>query len=120
MSEIRVTTISDTAGTGPVTLTKQSAAKAFSKVNTAGDALLGTSLNVSSVTDVDTGRRELNLTNAMADIDSASCGGNAAGNIGAVYTNFVGNTSTLRLYFYNSSHAIADYDGSAFAFGDLA
>jgi len=120
LSEIRATTISDETGNGPITLTKQSAAKAFSKVNYTGDALLGTSLNISSLTDVSLGRRELNLTNAMADIDSATCGGNAAGNIGAVYTNFATNTSTLRLYFYSTSHAIADYDGSAFAFGDLA
>ena len=120
MSEIRATTISDETGNGPIALTKQNAAKAFSKVNLDGDALLGTSLNVSSVTDVSTGRRELNLVSAMADLDSATCGGNAAGNIGAVYTNFVTNTSTLRLYLYNSSHSYADYDGSAFAFGDLA
>ncbi len=33
MSEIRATTISDAAGTGPITLTKQSAAKAWVSYN---------------------------------------------------------------------------------------
>ena len=125
MSILFVDTIKNQTGSTSLAADKlptaySGSAKAFSKVNTAGNALLGTTLNVSSITDVSTGRRELNLTNAMADIDSASCGGNAAGNIGAVYTNFVTNTSTLRLYFYSSSHAAADYDGAAFAFGDLA
>ena len=50
MSEIRVTTISDTAGTGPVTLTKQSAAKAWFNYNHQTPAIQD-SVNISSISD---------------------------------------------------------------------
>jgi hypothetical protein len=123
-SIIKVDEIQNKAGTTTLDADKlptaySGSAKAFAEVNTAGDTILGTSLNVSSVTDVTTGQRKLNLANAMSTLESPSCGGNAAGNIGAVYTNFF-DTSTLNLYFYSSSHAAADYAGAAFGFGDLA
>ena len=55
MSEIRVTTVSDTAGTGPVTLTKQSAAKAWIDFNGSGTPAARESFNHSSLTDGGTG-----------------------------------------------------------------
>ena len=63
MSEIRVTTISNTAGTGPVTLTKQSAAKAYG-VN--GASQITMSFNLSSFTDQGTGRYDMALTSSLA------------------------------------------------------
>ena len=65
MSEIRVTTVSNAAGTGPVTLTKQHAAKAWAQVD--GDPVgLNASFNVASATDVAAGRFDIAFTNNMS------------------------------------------------------
>ena len=53
MSEIRANTISDAAGTGPITLTKQSAAKAW--LQASSSASLNNSYNISSGVDNATG-----------------------------------------------------------------
>ena len=66
MSEIRATTISDAAGTGPITLTKQSAAKVFIRYDSNGGNTINISFNVSSVTDNGTGHQTTNFTNAMS------------------------------------------------------
>ena len=71
MSEIRVTTISDTAGTGPVTLTKQHAAKAWCNFNGSGTPAFRDSFNHSSLTDNGTGDFSPVMTNAMANINYA-------------------------------------------------
>ena len=68
MSNLNVTTISDLAGTGPVTLTKQSAAKAWVNFNGTGTVAIRDSMNVASVTDNGSG----DYTIAVADtFDSA-------------------------------------------------
>lgn len=58
-------TISDAAGTGPATLTKQSAAKAWLYGTSA--AAVSDSLNISSGTDNGTGDYTYNYTNAMSN-----------------------------------------------------
>ena len=70
MSEIRVTTISNTAGTGPVTLTKQHAAKAWADIASAGS--LDESFNVSSLGDDGSGDRSINLSSAMGSANFAA------------------------------------------------
>lgn len=65
MSEIRATTISDAAGTGPIDLYKQSAAKAW--VYASSSASIYSSLNVSSSTDHGTGDYTYGLTAAMVN-----------------------------------------------------
>ena len=70
MSEIRVTTISDTAGTGPVTLTKQSAAKAWGQYNQS-TPVLNDSFNVSSLEDASAGLGRLYFTSNMNNGDYA-------------------------------------------------
>jgi len=67
LSEIRATTISDAAGTGPITLTKQSAAKAFANFDGTGALTIRSSLNGSSITDNGTGRHALNFTSSFSD-----------------------------------------------------
>ena len=67
MSEIRATTISDAAGTGPVTLTKQSAAKVWCTVDQTGTMELKDSFGVTSVTDDGTGRSDLSFTNDFSN-----------------------------------------------------
>mgnify|MGYP001626935525 CR=1 FL=1 len=68
MSDIRVNTISDSAGTGPVDLHKQSAAKAYQFTDTDSVIIvLVESFNVSSITDASSGQLNVNYTNAFAD-----------------------------------------------------
>jgi len=66
LSDIRVDTISAANGTDPVTLTKQSAAKAWVSFDNASTATIEESLNVSSITDMSAGETQVNLTNNMS------------------------------------------------------
>jgi len=65
-SVLNVDTIADKAGTGPVELTKQSAAKAWANVNQVSFAV-SDSFNIASATDDGTGQISHNLTNAMSN-----------------------------------------------------
>jgi len=78
LSEIRATTISDAAGTGPITLTKQSAAKAWGNYYNNGGFALRDSFNVSSITDTAAGRCTVNYSNNMSDgnYSTPASGGN--------------------------------------------
>ena len=67
MSEIRATTISDAAGTGPITLTGQSAAKAWSNFDQFYTNTLRDSFNVSSAVDDAQGESLINLSNSMSN-----------------------------------------------------
>ena len=101
MSEIRVTTVSDTAGTGAVTLTKQSAAKAY--LNYKGDSTnsIRGSFNVSSVTENNAGDYTTNFSSNMNDANysvTASQGGNALNDeIRVPYNATTFNTSNFRV-----------------------
>jgi len=72
MSEIRAATVSNLAGTGPVTLTGQYAAKAWVNFNGTGTVAIGASGNVSSITDNGTGLYTINFTAALADTSFAA------------------------------------------------
>lgn len=74
MSDLKVNTISDAAGTGPATLTKQSAAKAWWKY-TQTVPVVNDSFNISSITDLAIGVPELNMTNSMASVNYVFQGG---------------------------------------------
>ena len=65
MSEIRATTISDAAGTGPITLTGQSAAKAWVNYTGVTTTSINDSFNTSSLTDVGTGRTTVTFSNSF-------------------------------------------------------
>ena len=67
MSDIRANTISNVAGTGPIDLHKQSAAKAWVNFNGTGTVAIRDSFNVSSLTDNGTGDYTVSLSNSMAD-----------------------------------------------------
>ena len=70
MSEIRADTISDAAGTGPIALTGQVAAKAWARYD--GDSVLADSFNISSIVDESTtGQTAVNLSNSMSDSNYA-------------------------------------------------
>lgn len=77
MSEIRATTISDAAGTGPITLTKQSAAKAWVNFNGDGTVAIQESQGISSLSDDGTGQYTvafINSFNSTRHASVASCG----------------------------------------------
>ena len=69
-SQLNVDTIADKAGTGPVGLTKQSAAKAFAHSASNGTSL-GSSLNVSTLTDHGTGLYSITFTSNMSTVPAA-------------------------------------------------
>ena len=71
MSELRTDTITASDGTSPVTLTKQSAAKAYANLN--GSTFgLRKSLNITSAVDNGTGDYTFSFTSAMTDINYVS------------------------------------------------
>jgi hypothetical protein len=76
MSTLRADTIQSTGG-GAATLTKQQAAKAWSKQTT---GTLNGSFNSSGVTDNATGDFTINFSNSMSDANYSSTLGSADGN----------------------------------------
>ena len=88
MSDIRANTISDAAGTGPIDLYKQSAAKAHCTFNGTGTiSVSGVSFNISSLSDNGTGLYRTNFINNMADgehVDAFACRENSSSNGGDI------------------------------------
>ena len=74
MSTLKVTTVSDTAGTGPVTLTGQSAAKAWVDLPE-GFASINDSVNISSIDDDGTGDFGLHYSSSFANAYYATVNG---------------------------------------------
>lgn len=128
MSEIRANTVSDAAGTGPVTLTGQSAAKAWVNFDGTGTIAARDSFNVASLTDNGTGDYTVNFTNAFADVNHAphvtAQRNVAAGSLVAVLyggTSPVQTASSIRVLNLTFTPAFEDAQvSSACSFGDLA
>ena len=97
MSTIHCDTI-ETSSAGPVTLTKQSAAKAWWNLNGTGTIAGRDSLNVSSYDDVGTGTYDSNYTNAMANADYSFQGTTGV------------NSNTAYVFVYNASQAPSTTD----------
>ena len=121
MGTLRVTTISDTAGTGPVTLTKQSAAKAWARHDGSSNSI--NTFNVSSFTDDATsGNTTVSFTNNMANDDyvGVASANQNTGDIGdrftAVSNFFVSSVDT----FAFDGTARTDVQSSIIVMGDLA
>ena len=122
MSEIRATTISDAAGTGPVTLTGQSAAKAWgSAITNTTPATLSGNLNVSSFLDSGTGDFTFSFSNAMLNTEYnvlSGCGGGSLISVIVPTPKVVGSQSVLAV---DSSGAAVDGSHVYIAIhGDLA
>jgi hypothetical protein len=119
-SVLNVDTIADKAGTGPVGLTKQSAAKVTIAAN--DDAVLFKSFNVSSGVDQATGDYKYNLTNALTTTTAENCVTACA--LG--YENIIrvktadSTTSVLDLHSMNTSGSSANGWHAAAIHGDLA
>ena len=69
MSELRADTITASDGTSPVTLTGQTAAKAWVNFNGTGTPAIRQSGNVSSITDNSTGNFTANFASSLTDAD---------------------------------------------------
>jgi len=102
MSELRADTITASDGTSPVTLTKQSAAKAWVNYNGTGTIASRDSFNFSSLTDNGTGAHTVTISSAMSD---ANCAPVTAGMRYAASTSRAGKidanmsaSSTIRLF----------------------
>ena len=123
MSEIRATTISDAAGTGPITLTGQSAAKAWIHFQTSGGTSLYTpTLNISSVTDNGTGNTTVTMTNAFNGTNEYNtCGADDFYGMCNCGETSGRSSSAFRVYSYNNSHSLVDSNHTSVSmFGDLA
>ena len=117
MSELRADTITASDGTSPVTLTKQSAAKAWVNFNGTGTIAARDSLNLSSLTDNGTGNYTLNYTNSMSNDNYAKADG------GGHWTeqSTTDSTATASMLTYSSAASLADYTNVTFmTVGDLA
>ena len=123
MSDIRANTISDAAGTGPIDLHKQSAAKAWGDCDAAGVITSTGSLNVSSVTDNGTNGKQFNYTNNFANRALGAAGvflgiGSWAHGGALIYVNS-STTAHYSVRYFNGASYI-DVQSCFSANGDLA
>ena len=121
MSEIRATKISDAAGTGPITLTGQSAAKAYVRAN--GEAVIqeSQSFNVASSTDHGTGDYSHSLTNDLdtRGVQVSNARRNSQGQITCMNESRDG-VGTMAIRHYNNSGTLSNGRHTIVLFGDLA
>ena len=121
MSTLKADTIVAADGTSPVTLTKQSAAKAWVNFDgTASGAASRDSFNVSSMTDNSTGNHTVTNTNALSDSNYSVGSSYNAGEKRAMgvqdYT-----SSTHRVIVWDYVSGFSDRDTICTQiFGDLA
>ena len=73
-SVLNVDTIADKAGTGPVALTKQSAAKAWAVISTSGVIAINGSFNVSGVVDEAAAQTTYSFTNSFSNTNYSALG----------------------------------------------
>lgn len=125
MSEIRANTVSNAAGTGPVTLTGQSAAKAWANYNQVLN-IVNDSFNVSSVSDDSVGIFTVSFSSSMANSDYSAlitCGslsGGANARTNGTFRSLTSSSSSLRSYeVFAGDDDVDTLNGVSFS-GDLA
>ena len=125
MSEIRVTTVSDTAGTGPVTMTKQHAEKAWTLDENlySNSNFVANSFNIASTSDEGTGDMHINFTSGFSSTGYASVAGSGGYSANdTVVTKFADSTSSKDDVKMQDTAGPTYTDESItyVAFGDLA
>ena len=130
MSELRADTITGSDGSSPVTLTKQSAAKAWSIFDQVNSNTIDASFNIGSITDRGTGSMYGNYTNNMSSINYTVMGASspvASGSMLSTSENrsAISSADTTSRYSINvyadSSQAMQDEENQqALVHGDLA
>ena len=117
MSTLHTNTVETSSG-GAVTLTKQNAAKQFATYGI--DAVIDTSLNTSSITDIGTGQFDSNYTNNMNTANegfACTVWGTSSVSIAVIRTT---TTSLHRVNSYTTGSANDDENQSTSVVGDLA
>ena len=129
-SVLNVDTIADKAGTGPVGLTKQSAAKAW-LYGPATVASISASFNISSVDDDGTGQAGMNLTSSMGSANYVTKATHQTTNVadggnnvrGCAFHSKSASAMEARTYYANNDCYVL-YEGVVYynvsAHGDLA
>lgn len=118
MSEIRATTISDAAGTGPITLTGQEGVKVRCSFDASPSVVIEESYNTSSMTDNAVGSYNVNFTN---NFSSSTYVYSYLNNTYTSMASSLSTASTARMFCYNSTPIASDVDKNMFhAIGDLA
>jgi tetrahydromethanopterin S-methyltransferase subunit H len=124
MSEVRADTISNGAGTGPATLTKQWASKMWANLNGTGTIALRDSENVSSVVDVGIGAYGFNMTSAFQNTNHVRNVTGDATSVAAVGTTLRSSVtaSYFIAYLYSSTTGVANdmLEAMISTYGDLA
>ena len=110
MGTLKVDTVVGSDGTSPVTLTKQSAAKAWVNLDgTASGATARDSFNVASTTDNGSGQYTATFTNSMTNDDYAH---NVTARGASVVFGSIRDgsyaTSTMGMYIFNTSGSLTD------------
>ena len=127
MSELRANTITASDGSSPVTLTKQSAAKAWNCFDGYASMTLRDSFNTASLVDTAVGNFSTNFVNSLVNDDFAASGtadDTTTGNlrfVGGSNANLAKTSSRYGFRCQNYSGSFADADGIMIvAHGDLA
>lgn len=127
MSELRADTITASDGSSAVTLTKQSASKAWVNFNTNTSTSIYDSFNTSGLTDNGTGDTTQTFTNAMGNANFASSNSCLHGTLVNWDSNITmphqdsPTTTTIRSQLSNSAASVSDgLYISHVIFGDLA
>jgi len=126
MSTLKADTIVAADGSSPVTLTKQSAAKAWAKFDSS--ATLADSFNIASTVDVGTGQWRLSTTNALSSSDYTVVAGNGyqIGNFSTGHNaaNAESSSTYYHSAYYEPSSVFQDFSSGGFGMnnvhGDLA
>ena len=126
-SVLNVDTLTDAAGTGPVTLTKQVAVKCWACFeNTGGsDVSENDSFNVSSFTDTNNNDTQIDMTNAMSDANFCELATHGGGTtVQDRFLSFVHDSKTSSRMFQTAYDVVSGDVGvnevNVCAIGDLA
>ena len=131
-SQLNVDTIADKAGTGPVGLTKQHAAKAWLNIDQTSTQAIRDSFNISSIADNGTGLTTVTVSSAFANNDYLATialrmqsGTSNTGSSGGVNTSDGSSsiTTTAHQLCYINTGSTGDADtpyGGSSILGDLA
>ena len=119
MSTLHANTVETSSG-GPVTLTKQTVAKAYFNVDQTSGAVLDGSFNIASVADNSTGDFTITLTNNLNDADDVAVSlGSLAGHF-QLHGSYV-TTSTVEFLVRDTAPAVSDGQlNTGCIHGDLA
>jgi PPE-repeat protein len=123
MSELRADTITASDGTSPVTLTKQSAAKMWGRVDQTSTQSITDSFNLSSISDGGTGKTTITMTNAMSNSTYAIVGsGQVISGNACIHNEDAGarSTTVFGIYHIRQDGGVSDTKSQTAVHGDLA